>query len=118
TNYINQYTNKGTRAENPVIQLNKHDRYVRQLSQRLRGNYDVLYTHYPIFGRKCQLAEIDVVGIKDGVIDVYEIKCSPRITKARRQLQRIKRLLSNVHHVPINTFFYCGMSNAVLAVNC
>lgn len=98
-----------------VIPLNKHDRYVKQLSQRLQGSYDVLYTHYPIFGRKCQLAEVDLLGIKDGTIDVYEIKCSPRIVKARRQLSRIKRLLSGRGRV--NTFFYCGMSNAVLAIN-
>ena len=56
------------------------------------------------------------MGIKDGTIDVYEIKCSPRITKAKRQLSRIKRLLGR-QGKPINTFFYCGMSNAVLAIN-
>lgn len=100
-----------------MVPLNKHDRYVKQLSQRLAGHYDVLYTHYPIFGRKCQLAEIDVMGIKDGKIDVYEIKCSPRITKAKRQLSRIKRLLSGRTNQPVNTFFYCGLSNAVLAIN-
>ena len=99
-----------------MVHLNKHDRYVKQLSQRLQGSYDVLYTHYPIFGRKCKLAEIDVLGIKDGTIDVYEIKCSPRITKARRQLSRIKRLLSAKTRQPVNTFFYCGMSNVVLAI--
>lgn len=100
-----------------LVQLNKHDRYVKKLLQRLQGRYDVLYTHYPLFGRKCQLAEIDVMGIKGDTIDVYEIKCSPRMVKAKKQLSRIKRLLTDNGVQQINTFFYCGLSNAVVVMD-
>ncbi|MBI1969624.1 hypothetical protein HYS48_02925 [Candidatus Woesearchaeota archaeon] len=86
---------------------------MKKLCKSLEDRYDVLYTHYPFYGRKCKLGEIDIVGIKGKHIHVYEVKCSPRIVKARKQLSRIKRLLK---HNQVKTFFYCGASNRIMEV--
>ncbi|MBU1975316.1 MAG: hypothetical protein KKG59_02830 [Nanoarchaeota archaeon] len=59
-------------------------------------------------GRK--VGEIDLLAHKDGHTDVFEVKCSPRKVKARKQLKRIKK-----HIGPENTrcFFYCGASKEI-----
>ncbi|MBN2567534.1 hypothetical protein JXB02_05630 [Candidatus Woesearchaeota archaeon] len=51
--------------------------------------------------------EIDLLGIKGDRVDVYEVKCSHRLVKARRQLRKIRKLLDLEN---ITTYFYCGAS--------
>ncbi len=60
--------------------------------------------------KRSMKAEIDLIGYKDNHIDVYEVKCSFRICKARRQLRRIERLLS-IPKNDISLLFYCGMAD-------
>ena len=59
------------------------------------------------------LAEIDVLAVKEGQVDVYEVKCSNRIIKAKKQLKRIKRLMPDVDQ----TFFFCGDSGLIQRIN-
>ena len=91
----------------------KHDIYVEDLCNQIKGNYDSLSTNLVLFSTKKKkrrvIAEIDVLAIKDEMYDVYEVKCSYRITKARKQLRKIKKLLPNVG----NMFFFCGGSGVL-----
>ena len=87
----------------------KHDRYVEDLCSIIEQDYDALYTNVPLFSKRNnrrRVAEIDVLAVKENRYYVYEVKCSYRITKARKQLKRIKRLLPRVKQ----SFFFCGES--------
>ena len=65
------------------------------LCENLQPHYEVLLQSVPLYSkRNRKVAEIDVLAIKGDNYDVYEVKCSPRIVKARKQLNRIKRHLS------------------------
>ncbi|MCB9362930.1 hypothetical protein H6504_05825 [Candidatus Woesearchaeota archaeon] len=90
----------------------KHDRYIEDLCSKIEQEYDVLYTNVPVFSKRNKrrrVAEIDVLAVKENKYDVYEVKCSYRITKAKKQLKRIKRLLPRV----TNSFFFCGESSSL-----
>ena len=89
---------------------------MQKLSRQLKEQYDELYQNYPLYGKKCKLGEIDLLGIKGDNIDVYEVKCSYRIVKASKQLKRIRRVLGVLGKPVTNTYFYCGMSNQLLQV--
>ncbi|MBI2666649.1 hypothetical protein HYX13_03490 [Candidatus Woesearchaeota archaeon] len=81
---------------------------MEQLCQNLSPQYDQVLTHVLLFSpRRRRIAEIDVLGIKGEYCDAYEVKCSYRPTKARKQLRRIRKVLSPLRQVK-NTFFYCG----------
>ncbi|MFH1182610.1 MAG: hypothetical protein V1702_06655 [Candidatus Woesearchaeota archaeon] len=95
------------------MKLSKHDAYVQELCDRIKPDYDSLSLNVPIRSCKRQFGEIDVVAKKDGKIDVYEVKCSHRIVKARKQLSRIKRFVRSAK----NAYFYCGSSGLLLQLN-
>jgi Holliday junction resolvase-like predicted endonuclease len=61
-------------------------------------------------GRRCVKAEIDLIGYKNGEIHIYEVKCSYRVYKARRQLEHIRQLL---HLRNASLLFYCGIADQV-----
>ncbi|MBD3164354.1 hypothetical protein GF323_04085 [Candidatus Woesearchaeota archaeon] len=61
------------------------------------------------------MAEIDILGIKKDVCDIYEVKCSYRISKARRQLKKIKKHISKSSKIR-NVFFFCGESGSLVLV--
>ena len=88
----------------------KHDRYVADLSKKIRDKYDYLVLDHPIAKNKRMLGQVDLYGVKENngnkKTDLYEVKCSFRIHKAIKQLRRARRLM-NVHG---NLFFYCGSS--------
>jgi len=65
--------------------------------------------------RKRLIGEIDILAYKEGYCDVYEVKCSYRISKAKRQMKKIKKILSPLSRVR-NCFFFCGESGTLLAV--
>lgn len=81
---------------------------MEQLFERIKGEYDSIERHVLLRGRKSLKAEIDILGRKGGHLDVYEVKCSPRICKARRQLTHIRKLLKADD---ISLIFYCGMAD-------
>ena len=57
----------------------------------------------------CQLAEIDILAYKDDEVHVFEVKCSYRFVKAKKQLTRILRLLRLER--PAKAYFYCGSAD-------
>ncbi len=90
----------------------KHDKYLLNLCDKLKSDHDILGTNIILRNEKRALAEIDIIASKDNIIDIYEVKCSYRPHKAKKQLKRIKKLLELEK---CRMFFYCG-SNGLLEI--
>ena len=91
----------------------KHDLYVEALCDIIKSEYDEIFLNIPFYSkRQRKVAEIDILARKGDVCDVYEVKCSYRILKAKKQLQKIKKLLPNIK----NLFFFCGESGKLEAI--
>jgi len=89
----------------------KYDRFVNSLCSLLEQDYDVLFTHVPIYSKRKRLVgEIDILALKDGYCDVYEVKCSPRVHKAKKQLRRLRKVMSLESNLR-GAFYYCGSSD-------
>ncbi|MBI2654795.1 hypothetical protein HYX06_00015 [Candidatus Woesearchaeota archaeon] len=95
------------------IKLSKHDRYVLELSDKIKHKYDSVSVNVPIRHLKRSLGEIDIVAKKGNRYDLYEVKCSYRILKAKKQLNRIRNLL-NLKNA--RSYFYCGSSRMLVSV--
>ncbi len=87
----------------------KHDKYVLELYKKVQDRYDYLILDYEISKKKRKLGQIDLCGIKDGKTDLFEVKCSPRFHKARKQLFKARKLMNTRG----NLFFYCGSSGQI-----
>ncbi|RMF56092.1 hypothetical protein D6745_00260 [Candidatus Woesearchaeota archaeon] len=91
----------------------KHDRYVEALCEIIKSEYDEIILNIPLYSkRKRKVAEIDILARKGKDYDAYEVKCSYRILKAKKQLRKIKKLLPNIN----NLFFFCGESGKLEAI--
>ena len=104
-----------------MVKKLKHDRYLEDLCDKIKDNYDTIITNIPLFSdekkrsnKRRIVAEIDILAIKEDRFDIYEVKCSYRIIKAKHQLKKIKKILPKVE----NTFFFCGDSGILEAVLC
>jgi hypothetical protein len=70
----------------------------------------------PLYSPKKRLVgEIDVLAFKDDVCDIYEVKCSYRIAKAKRQLEKVKKHIEKASPVR-NIFFFCGEAESLVWV--
>ena len=96
-----------------TIKLSKHDKYVLELSNRIKDDYDSISLKVPVKHSKRSLGEIDIVARKGSSLDIYEVKCSYRILKAKKQLSRIKKYI-NLKNA--RSFFYCGNSKVLVNV--
>ncbi|MFH1174881.1 MAG: hypothetical protein V1725_07125 [archaeon] len=97
----------------------KHDKYIDCLCERLSDEYDHMLRNVPIYDnrrrKRTLVAEVDILAFKEEYCDIYEVKCSFRMAKAKKQLDRICRLISK--RTPVkNVFFYCGESGRLLVV--
>jgi Holliday junction resolvase-like predicted endonuclease len=92
-----------------VLQLNKHDRYVQRLYDRIKDDYDAVERNVVLSTKKCSRAEIDIIAHRGDEVHIYEVKCSYRFAKAKRQLLRILRLLKM--DKTAKGFFYCGSAD-------
>ncbi len=96
-----------------MVKRIKHDVYLEDLYERIKCDYDSLSKNVRLFSKKGRIiAEIDILATKENTCDVYEVKCSYRITKARKQLSKIKKLMPQVN----NMFFFCGESGVLREV--
>ena len=85
-----------------------------RLCTRLEPRYDLILQHVPLYSsRKRCVAEIDVLAVAGNSYDIYEVKCSYRLAKARRQLYKIRKILSQDSQVR-HSFFYCGASQRLV----
>lgn len=94
--------------------LTKHDRYVSELCERISGNYDSVSVNVPVRVKKRLLGEVDILARKGSHVDIYEVKCSHRIIKAKKQLKRLGRYLKALNVE--KSYFYCGSSGLLLVV--
>jgi len=86
---------------------------MKDLCEELALKYDYLETNIIIYSKKKRcIAEIDILACKNGRFDVYEVKCSYRIVKAKKQLTKIKKLIPNIK----NAFFYCGLTKELVII--
>ena len=67
----------------------------------------------PLRHSKRSFGEIDIIAKKGSRFDLYEVKCSYRITKAKRQLDRLKKHLKLEN---AGSYFYCGNSKSLVIV--
>lgn len=96
-----------------IIRPSKHDRYVLELSDKIKGKYDSISVNVPIKHSKRSLGEIDILAKKGDRLDLYEVKCSYRILKAKKQLTRVKKYLNLTN---ARSYFYCGNSKLLVIV--
>jgi len=83
------------------------------LCHQIRDDYDELFTNVELYSKKKRkIAEIDILAVRKNEYYVYEVKCSYRIAKAKKQLKKIARLLPRVKRL----FFFCGESGVVEAI--
>ncbi|MBI2659559.1 hypothetical protein HYX07_00165 [Candidatus Woesearchaeota archaeon] len=95
------------------IKLSKHDRYVLELKDRIKNNYDSMSINVPLRHSKRSFGEIDIIAQKGNRFDLYEVKCSFRIMKAKKQLDRLKKYLKLENS---GSYFYCGNSKSLVTV--
>ena len=93
-----------------MFKLNKHDRYIQELSRKIKNNYDSISTNIKINKKKRSLFEIDVLARRGDDLDIYEVKCSYRIAKARKQARSFRRYLKKIS----NIYFYCGATESIV----
>ena len=87
--------------------------YVLELSNNIKDNYDSISLNVPVKHLKRSLGEIDIVAKKGNRLDLYEVKCSFRILKAKKQLDRVKKYLKLENS---RSYFYCGSSKMLVTV--
>ena len=92
------------------FKVSKHDRYIQELCQKIKYEYDSLSTNVKIKKKKRSLGEVDVLAKKGKLIDLYEVKCSFRIVKARKQAKSLRKHLQEIN----NIYFYCGATSSLI----
>ncbi len=97
--------------------LLKHDEYVEELHQRIKGRYQSIYRSLPLRSSRGRLVgEIDLVAVNPWGVDIFEVKCSFRPVKARKQLEKIRRLVGGEFDGQVNTWFYCGEAEQLVKI--
>jgi len=77
-------------------------------------DYDFILKNVPIYSKRKRLVgEIDLLGMKDGECDIYEVKCSHRIVKAKKQFKKIQ---DKVKFKVRKRFFFCGASMTLFPI--
>ena len=88
-----------------------HDELVERLEDRLRPKYAILQAEVEITDAKGVLkGKVDLMGVVDGMVDLYEVKVNDGKKKATRQLRAYRSHLQRYAGVrcPINLYYYSG----------
>ncbi len=101
---------KLSKAVGVMKHLSKHDQYVSDLCERIKEYYDDVIPNYKIAGAKRCFGEVDILAKRGEQVDLYEVKCSHRPIKARKQLTRLRRYFG----AKGDSFFYCGTSGLLM----
>ncbi|MEM4398110.1 MAG: hypothetical protein QW757_05825 [Candidatus Woesearchaeota archaeon] len=85
---------------------------MNELYEKIKNDYDSLSKNVKIIKKKRSLGEVDIIAKKGNEYYIYEVKCSYRITKARKQAKALRKHLKNIAIKSI--FFYCGATGAIV----
>ena len=100
-----------------VQKMSKHDQYLEQLKHELAPNYDTIQTNVILEkkrrNRVRRVAEVDILARKGNTYDVYEVKCSRRIVKAREQIRKIRKYIPKGYKIK-DTFLYWGGASLLI----
>ena len=99
-----------------IKKISKHDRYVEKLVRQLKPDYDNISTHLKFEKKKRVVGEIDVVARRGDEVHLFEVKCSYRIVKAKKQLAKFKKLMS-AKSSNTSCFFYFGAGNKIVEIS-
>jgi hypothetical protein len=81
-------------------------------------DYDVIFTRVPLYsGRKRRISEIDILALKDGYYDIYKVKCGPRAVKAKKQLRKLRKVMSLESNLR-KTFYYWAGAGCLMNFDC
>jgi len=84
---------------------------------QIRDQYDSVHRHVVLYGFKRRkrkvIGEVDLIGVRKDGLDLYEVKCSHRVVKARKQLRKAKRILNEQN---AKTYFYNGESGQIHSI--
>lgn len=95
----------------------KHDTYANELIQLLQTPALTIQQNLVLYSHKGRMvAEIDIFIERKHSIQIIEVKCSFRLKKAKRQLQKIKKILAPQFEKPIELYFYNGSSKELVSV--
>lgn len=96
----------------------KHDEYVENLYEQLKDTYHTIYRSLPLHSSRGRLVgEIDLLAVNDHAVDIFEVKCSFRPVKAKKQLQKITKLFGAEFDQQVNTWFYCGEAAKLVKID-
>jgi hypothetical protein len=108
----------------------KHEKYVEKLCNKILPEYETVKRNVKLYrdsksifenNSKKIAGEIDVLACNGNTCDLYEVKCSRRIVKAKIQTKRLRQSINNdsiekddnrkykIRHV----YFYCGESDVI-----
>jgi Holliday junction resolvase-like predicted endonuclease len=79
-----------------------HQEYISGLRRRLGPGFDRVWTNY-----EYSRGEIDMLGVRDGVYHVYEVKCGDGRKARRRAIEQLRRAEIWLKK-PCRKFYYCG----------
>lgn len=86
---------------------------MQELVTQIRPNYEDISTHQIFKKKRRMITELDIVAKRGNEVHIFEVKCSYRITKARKQLNRARNLFRGQKTA---CFFYCGMGKSLVEV--
>ncbi|MBD3208799.1 hypothetical protein GF367_00060 [Candidatus Woesearchaeota archaeon] len=90
---------------------------MEQLYDQLKSSYAQVFRGLPLISQRGRMVgEIDLLAVNESTIDVFEVKCSFRPVKARKQLNKIIKLFGADINKEVNTWFYCGEAAKILKI--
>ncbi|MFT4326420.1 MAG: hypothetical protein ACMXYK_02875 [Candidatus Woesearchaeota archaeon] len=99
-----------------AITIIKHDKFQFDLIDTINEEYDVILTNISLYSkRNRKVGEIDILAYKGDYCDIIEVKCSHRIIKARKQLTKLRKIVSQSSKVR-NTYMFCGATQELILV--
>ena len=94
----------------------RHRELVDELEEKVKKNYTIIFRDVMVrnvFTGQV-VGEIDLAGMVDGNLDLYEVKVTDRPQKARKQLLNLRRHLQNCGNVRL--YYCCGKSGEIKEV--
>lgn len=84
-----------------------------ELVSQLKPDYDDISTHCKLENHGRLVGEVDILARKGDEVHLFEVKCSYRIIKAKRQLSKMRKSFTQYH---TKCFFYCGGGKTLIEV--